>query len=84
MFINIKKIITFFFAGNEIFRCHKYLEDRIVIESESEMIEYLEGCGEYQIVRWNENDEREYGLTDKIRELVKDLFKNNDTIVQFG
>lgn len=72
------------FAGNEIFRCHKYLEDRDAIESEEEMIEYLEGCGEYEIVRWDNNDEREFGLTDKIRELVKDLFKNNDTIVQFG
>lgn len=72
------------FAGNEIFRCHKYLEDRDAIESEEEMIEYLEGCGEYEIIRWDDNDEREFGLTDKIRELVKDLFKNNDTIVQFG
>lgn len=72
------------FAGNEIFRCHKYLEDRDAIESEDEMIKYLEDCGEFQIVRWNDNDEKEYGLTDKIREIVKDLFKNNDTIVQFG
>lgn len=72
------------FAGNEIFRCHKYLEDRNAIESEDEMIKYLEDCDEFQIIRWNENDEKEYGLTDKIREIVKDLFKNNDTIVQFG
>ena len=51
---------------------------------ENDLIKFLEQLNETSIVRWNENDEQEYGLTDKLREIIKELFKNDDVFVEFG
>ena len=72
------------YAGNNIFRCHKYSEDDGPFDNENDLIKFLEQLNETSIIRWNENDDQEYGLTDKLREIIKELFKNDDVFVEFG